>query len=100
MKIIVKDNYLQIILQKNLVASSLDEQMDIAKKAIHDNPQVETFEMNLEHVKEIDSLGINLVVGLYKQINNLDKKFCVTNTAASIQKLFKLFKLNTYFEIS
>lgn len=99
MDVKVNENILELIANQNLVASNLEEQMNVTKTAIAENPNIEVVELNLEGVEEIDSLGINLVVGLYKQISSSNKKFLVTNTSRSIKNLFNLFKLNAYFEV-
>jgi anti-anti-sigma factor len=100
MKAQVNDNILELTVMNNLVASNLDEQMLAAKEALEQHKEVEFVYLNLENVKEIDSLGINLVVGLYKQISAQNQKFSVTNTSRAIRNLFQLFKLNAYFEVS
>jgi anti-anti-sigma factor len=96
----VRDDTLVITFNDNLVASNLDDQLKFIKKAVELYPQPTLLELNFENVQEIDSLGINLVVGLYKQMENDSKKICVVNAIRPIKNLFNLFKLDTYFPIS
>ena len=91
---------LEITFNKDLVASNLDEQLTTAKSFLAENQEVKEVKINMENVKEIDSLGINLIVGLYKQVSKDDKKFSVINTSKQIINLFNLFKLSSYFDVS
>ncbi|HOD53157.1 MAG TPA: STAS domain-containing protein [Candidatus Cloacimonadota bacterium] len=100
MEAIVKENTIEFVAKTNLVASNLDNQLSLIKDTLSKNPSVETIVLNLGNVTEIDSMGINLVVGLYKQVHAENRKFTVTNTSRAILNLFNLFKLTSYFEVS
>lgn len=100
MDIKIDNQKLVVTLKNNLVASNLDKQQNAAKKALTENPEIELVELDLTNVNEMDSLGINLVVGLYKELSNQSKKFMVTNSSPKIKNLFDLFRLDSYFEIS
>jgi len=95
----INGNVLEIILDNDLVASYLDDQLSSAKIILKENPDQEEIVLNMSNVNEIDSLGINLVVGLYKQIAADQKKFKTINVSKPIKNLFNLFKLSTYFEV-
>lgn len=95
----ITDNKLTLHVMGNLVASNLDQQMIAAKEALQSNSSVEAVILDLMNVSEIDSMGINLVVGLYKQSISMQKKFFVTNVSRPILNLFNLFKLTSYFEV-
>lgn len=96
----LSENKIEFIAQENLVASNLDVQLNVIKDALSKNPQIENIILNLSNVTEIDSMGINLVVGLYKQVHSENRKFSVNNTSRAILNLFNLFKLTSYFEVS
>lgn len=100
MEAIVKENTIEFVAKSNLVASNLDNQLSLIKDTLSKNPNVETIVLNLGNVTEIDSMGINLVVGLYKQVHAENRSFSVTNTSRAILNLFNLFKLTSYFEVS
>ena len=95
----VNEKSLEIILDNDLVASFLDDQLAAAKDILKNNSEQTEIVLNMQNVKEIDSLGINLVVGLYKQVTSEQKKFKVKNVSKPIKNLFNLFKLSTYFEV-
>ncbi len=100
MEAIVNGNTIEFVAKNNLVASNLDSQMSVIKETLAKNAEVANVTLNLINVTEIDSMGINLVVGLYKQTHAENRKFNVTNTTRAILNLFNLFKLTSYFEVS
>lgn len=59
----------------------------------------ETFELNLSNTHNIDSVGVTFVIGLYKKIKGLQKTFKVTGASEDVQSLFKLMKLDQFFEM-
>jgi len=96
----VNGDTLELIIQTNLVASNLDTQVKAAKNFLAEYSSLNKIILNMEGVNEIDSLGINLVVGLYKQVSADNKVFSVINTSKPIKHLFNLFKLSSYFDVS
>jgi len=100
MKTKLEGDVLELILEENLVASNLDKQNEQTKTALEEHSTISALTLNLENVQEIDSLGINLVVGLYKELSNRNKKFSIINASQAIKNLFNLFKLDSYFEIN
>ncbi len=55
--------------------------------------------VNLGRVTVIDSLGVNLLVGLYKECRKNNKVFRVIEPSPAIRRLFELYKLTAYFGI-
>lgn len=100
MEVKIDNDNLELIVLENLVASNLDKQIKLAKDFLTEHKNLPNVVLNLESVSEIDSLGINLIVGLYKQVHAEGRNFSVTNTSRPIKNLFNLFKLSSYFEVS
>ncbi len=100
MDVKVENNVVELIPKNNLVASNLENQLAVARQALEANSKATSVILNLHNVIEIDSLGINLIVGLYKQCQTKGIEFKVTNTARPIVNLFNLFKLTSYFDVS
>ena len=55
--------------------------------------------IDLAGVKVIDSLGVNLLVGLYKECRKYGKAYQVSHCSQSIRRLFDLYKLTGYFGV-
>lgn len=50
-------------------------------------------------VSSMDSVGVNLIVGLYKKAGGADRQFCMINCNEPILKVLKLFRLDEKFTI-
>ncbi len=57
------------------------------------------FELNLRNTENIDSVGVTFVIGLYKRIKGMQKTFCIAGASSDVQSLFKLMKLDQFFEM-
>jgi anti-anti-sigma factor len=90
---------LEIILVDNLVASNLENQEAAIREFINTD-NIEHVKLNMENVTEIDSLGINLIVGVYKELTKKEIKFSTINTNSQIKNLFSMFKLSSYFDVA
>lgn len=55
--------------------------------------------LDLGGVKEIDSLGITLVLGTFKTCQKQGRTFSVEGVSAEIHRVFKLFSLPKLFSI-
>jgi anti-anti-sigma factor len=96
----LQGDVLTLTLDANLVAANLDRYQAETKQVFADNPDAKIIEFDLSNVTEIDSLGINLIVAVYKELSGRSLTFRVTNTSRQIKNLFKLFKLSSYFEVA
>mgnify|MGYP000603716626 CR=1 FL=1 len=57
------------------------------------------FELNLASVEEIDSAGIQLLLGLQREIKCQDKELKLTVMSSAVTKLMKMYGLVESFEI-
>ena len=90
-------NALHLLALGNLVAGTvaaqrvfLGEHLDRAKHAVV---------LDLGGAELVDSLGITLVVGLYKSCQERKLDFSVEGVNAEVMRLFKFFSLNDVFQI-
>jgi anti-sigma B factor antagonist len=96
----LQGDVLTMTLDANLVAANLDRYQAETREVFTKYPEARIMEFDLANVTEIDSLGINLVVAIYKEISGRGLTFRVTNSSRQIKNLFKLFKLSSYFEVA
>ncbi len=59
-----------------------------------------TLVLNLNNTENIDSVGVTFVIGLYKKMKSDKKHFRVTGASDDVQSLFKLMKLDQFFEMT
>ena len=57
------------------------------------------FELNLGSVEEVDSAGIQLLLGLQREVKRQDKELKLTVMSAPVTKLITMYGLANSFEI-
>jgi anti-anti-sigma factor len=95
----IVDDKVTCQISTNILASIAPELRDKIVSFIETNPDWKNFELDLENVEKIDSIGVNLIVGLYKTIQIAEKEFKVINCQDSVFKVLKLFRLQNHFSI-
>jgi anti-sigma B factor antagonist len=81
----------------NLVANNVDSQRASLKEHLGQAKQAVV--LDLSSADLVDSLGITLVVGLYKSCKEKGLAFSVAGANVEVLRLFKFFSLNEVFEI-
>ncbi len=55
--------------------------------------------LNLGHIENIDSVGVTFVISLFKRMKREERLFKVSGASDDIKSLFKLMKLDQFFEL-
>ena len=93
------DHRLYFTPSTEIVASQADILRTSILQGLDDWEGWDSFVLNLEYVHKVDSIGINLIVGLFKEVQNRNASFMIINCNSSIMKVLKLFRLNKKFDI-
>ena len=81
----------------DLVASTVEAQRETMMKALGSG--AEAVVLDLEGVEQMDSLGITLVLGLFKTCQKASTPFSIEGVKADIMRVFRLFNLPKFFPI-
>jgi anti-anti-sigma factor len=81
----------------DLVASTVEIQRGIMMKALEAKPSAVVLELGA--VEQIDSLGITLVLGLFKTCQKAGASFGIEGVKPDIMRVFRLFNLPKFFPI-
>jgi len=92
-----KGEVLRLKPKVDLVASTVEVQRASMMKAL-DSRQGEVV-LDLSVVEQIDSLGITLVLGLFKTCQKSGIPFSIEGVRPDIMRVFKLFNLPKFFTI-
>ena len=92
-----KGDVLRLITKDNLVASTVDDQRVSMMKALESAG--DKVVLDLSAVDLIDSLGITLVLGLFKSCQKSGAAFSIEGVKPDIMRVFKLFNLTKFFPI-
>jgi anti-anti-sigma factor len=82
----------------DIVASTVEAIKRSLLRAIEEADGLVTLDMAL--VKVVDSLGITLVLGLFKTCKAKELGFEVVNLNPDIHRVFKLFNLTKFFPVA
>ena len=87
-----KDSTLIFKPEDNLVAAAVKRQLEEIKSKLSEEREYESVVLDLTEVSEVDSMGVNLVVGLCKHCQKAQVEFRVVGVSPEIKRLFALFK--------
>ena len=81
----------------DLVASTVEIQRGSMMKAL--DTRQSAVVLDLAEVEQIDSLGITLVLGLFKSCQKAGTSFGIEGVKPDIMRVFRLFNLPKFFSI-
>ena len=93
----LKDEVLRLQPKVDLVASTVEVQRASMMKALEARQTAVV--LDLAHVAQIDSLGITLVLGLFKTCQKSGAAFAIEGVKPDIIRVFRLFNLPKFFSI-
>jgi anti-anti-sigma factor len=89
---------LRLMPQVDLVASTVEAQRAAIMKAMERRPG--TVVLDLGEVEQLDSLGITLILGLFKSCRKDGVPFAIEEARADLMRVFRLFNLPKFFPIA
>lgn len=93
-----KGDALRLAPKGDLVASTVEEQRASMLKALES--AADRVVLDLSAVELIDSLGITLVLGLFKSCQKSGADFSIEGVKPDLMRVFKLFNLTKFFSVS
>ncbi|MDH5559914.1 MAG: STAS domain-containing protein [Deltaproteobacteria bacterium] len=83
----------------SVIASNVLEMRNQLIVQLEGDTSWEELVLDCEKVETIDSIGVNLIVGLYKKTHSEKKAFKLINCNESLEKILKLFRLDAQFNM-
>jgi len=90
----------KLTIQDGLTANNVAMYKQQFERLITDASQYQEMVLDLAETENIDSVGVTFVIGMYKRLKGLDKHFRVVGASKDVQSLFKLMKLDQFFEMA
>ena len=94
-----KQGSLTCVVKTNLIASNIPDIREDLLARIDQDDKWKELVLDLSDTDVIDSIGVNLVVNLYKKIDSANKSFKTIGCNKSIMEVLKLFRLDQHFKI-
>ena len=82
----------------DMVADRFDEMRTFFLDTLQTNSEAEVV-LDVDGVNVVDSLGVNLIIGLYKELNKSARTFRIINASGKFMKVANFFKFNSLFNI-
>lgn len=99
MEKIIMDDSIKLTLTEGLTANNVPKFNESLKALIKPNEAFKALILDLGQIDNIDSVGVTFVISLFKKMKNDDKAFKVSGASDDIISLFKLMKLDQFFEM-
>ncbi len=90
---------LYLIPETDLIASRIEELRDYFGERLKANGDFTLVSMDVSGVDFVDSLGINLIVGLFRQMSAESKKMEIIGAGESFMKVANFFRLPSIFPV-
>lgn len=92
-------NCLRLIVVEGLTANNVSKFNDKLESIFSSDLSFSEIVLDLANTKNIDSVGVTFVIGLYKKTEAFNKHFSVSGASSDILSLFRLMKLDQFFEV-
>lgn len=99
MKAHTDNGTLYLVPEGNLVASSVENMRDFFMKELRQHTDAERIVLDVRDIDIVDSLGVNLIIGLYRQSLSESRSFGVTNAGDRFMKIANFFRFPSIFSI-
>lgn len=100
MEIRKQDDTLYFIPKTNLTADRIEKLRKEFLDGLNKHPDAATVVLQAAHIETVDSLGVNLIIGLYRQVSSESRTFKITGAGKTFLKLAGFFQLTKIFTIS
>ncbi|MFZ5806158.1 MAG: STAS domain-containing protein [Verrucomicrobiota bacterium] len=88
-----------IVVEEDILSTSVERLLVEWKKMLEQASELKGVCMDINKVNIIDSQGLNLLIGLYKECVKRAWHFRVTGCSKDIKRMFSLLKLTERFGI-
>ncbi len=99
MKINLEEKTLFLIPGADLIASNVEPLRDSMLEELKKHTEIDKVVLDADGIEIVDSLGVNLVIGLYRQVNNEAKTFEIVNVGEKFMKVANFFRFPSIFNV-
>lgn len=90
---------MNIVLEEDLIAPNVMEYKDQIISDIDNSKDINEILVDLAKTENIDSVGVTFIISLFKTAERDGKGFRVKGSSDDIKQLFKLMKLDDFFDL-
>lgn len=86
-------------ISEGLTANKIPQYNQSLEELLPEPTEYDECILNLSQTNNIDSAGVTFVISIYKKMKATEKRFCVTGANEDVQRLFRLMKLDKFFDM-
>lgn len=90
---------MRLILVEGLTANNVSKYNQKVDELLKTQPEYSEVILDLSNIRNIDSVGVTFVISLYKRFESIGINFSVSGASDDIMNLFKLMKLDQFFDM-
>jgi anti-anti-sigma factor len=94
-----EDKILYLLPGTDLVASSVEALRDFFLEEFKKCSGVDEVVLDATGVDNVDSLGVNLIIGLYRQVESENRKFRIISVSEKFRKVADFFRFPSLFTV-
>ena len=95
----IKDNRLEIKIVEDITTPWVKDKLDQVRGVIDRDNSYEEIVVDMEKVEVIDSIGVNLIIALYKRASQISKSFKITGLNGKVKNLFNILRLDEFLMV-
>ena len=95
----IMDDSIKLTLTEGLTANNVPKFNESLEELLKPEETFEALILDLSQIDNIDSVGVTFVISLFKKMKKDEKAFKVSGASDDIISLFKLMKLDQFFEM-
>lgn len=99
MNISKENDTLFLIPETDLIANRIEELRDYFAEQLKTHSEVFHVLLDVSGVEVVDSLGVNLIVGLYRQATSESKTIEIVGAGKNFMKVADFFRLTSLFSV-
>jgi len=99
MKAYTQNDVLVLAPNTNLIASHIEEIRNFFLAQLKEFPNEKSVTLDVKGVDVVDSLGVNLIIGLYKETNANSKELKIINAGEKFMKIANFFRFPSILTI-
>ena len=90
---------MRLIFVEGLTANHVSKYNQKVDELLKNQPEYAEVILDLSNIRNIDSVGVTFVISLYKRFESIGINFSVSGASDDIMNLFKLMKLDQFFDM-
>ena len=91
---------LKITTKGDLTSATCQNYLTLWKEELNNSTEMTSCTLDLKNSAMVDSEGLNLIIGVFKECQNKNISFKVEGARQEVKRLFSYLKITKFFEVN